>query len=206
MFKEDNFCPNFQEIFNRQGTNTKFFFVGLFICGDLVESRPGWDVVTRQSAFHQPLHPQAQAVQFVVDLQGGGAAGAARFARWVVVTGTGSRFTPRRWPPLVLGRPAVVVFPGVDGLEQTQVLFVAVQSEHVAGVVSPVVAPVVFVDLRGVLSVFQQRGHPLAVLVQVQEGEVKRQTPGRELTQTHRKRLETTEPAFLQTYGEDAER
>lgn len=172
-------------VFNRQGTNTKFF-VGLFICGDLVESRPGWDVVTRQSAFHQPLHPQAQPVQFVVDVQGGGAAGAVRFTRRMIVTGAGSQLPPGR-SPLVLGRLTVVVFPGVDGLEQTQVLFVAIQSEHVASEVPPPVTAVVFVcvDMRDVLSIFQQRVHPLAVLVQVQEGEVQRQTPRRELTRRH---------------------
>lgn len=148
--------------------------------GDLVESWPGWDVVPRQSAFHQPLHPQAQAVQFVVDLQGGGAAGAVRFAGWEIVTRTGSHLAPRR-PRLVLRRLTVMVLPRVDGFEQAQVLLVAVQSEHVARVVDPSVPPVVLVgiNLHGVLSVLQQRGHPLAVLVQVQEGEVQRQTPGR---------------------------
>ena len=53
-------------------TGNPFFSVfDLFTGSNLVESRPSRDVVTRQSALHQSFHPQPQAVQLVVDLQGG---------------------------------------------------------------------------------------------------------------------------------------
>ncbi|TNN48603.1 hypothetical protein EYF80_041190 [Liparis tanakae] len=140
-------------------------------------SGPRGDVVARQGALHQPLHPQSQAVQFVMDLQGGQAAGSFGSARRVVVAGAGPG-PPRDAAPFVLGGLAVGVFPGVDGPEQTEVLLVAVECQHKTGVVHLVSPPVVLVHLHGVLGVLQQRVHPLAVFVNIQEGEMQRQAPG----------------------------
>lgn len=58
----------------------------------------------------------------------------------------------------------------------------AVQGQHKPGVVRSTAPAVVLVriDLRRVLSVFQQRAHPLAVFVEVQEGEVQRLGPADE--------------------------
>ncbi|KAG7226941.1 hypothetical protein INR49_022236, partial [Caranx melampygus] len=60
-------------------------------------------------------------------------------------------------------------------------------SPHEAGVVNFVASSVVLicVDLHGVLGELQQRVHPLAVLVNVQEGEMQRQAPGREKDKHH---------------------
>lgn len=109
----------------------------------------------------------------MVDLQGGYAASSVGFTWWVVIAGTGPR-PPARGGSFILGRLAVEVFPGVDGLKQTQVLFMTVKCQHVAGVVHLAVCPfvVVGIDLHGVLGVLQQCVHPLAVLVKIQEGEM----------------------------------
>lgn len=134
-------------------------------------------MVARQRALHQPLHPQAQPVQFVVDLQGGQAAGSVGFAGRVVLVG------PRASRAFVLGRLGVGVLAGVDGFEHAEVLLVAVEGQHQARVVNSgvpslvVVAAAAAVGLRGVLGEFQEAVHPLPVLVQVQEGEVQRQAP-----------------------------
>jgi len=167
--------------------------------GDLVQAGPGGDVVAWQSPLHQPLHPQPQPVQLVVDLQGGHGSRAVGLALRrlrgvvvvvvvvVVVAGTGPRAAqPRRPTPgrprLVLGRPVVGVLAGVHGLEEAQVLLVAVERQHVAGVVRPAAGPlvvVVVVAAHGVLRVLQQGVHPLAVLVHVQEREMQSHTPAR---------------------------
>lgn len=134
-------------------------------------------MVARQRALHQPLHPQAQPVQFVVDLQGGQAAGSVGFAGRVVLVG------PRASRAFVLGRLGVGVLAGVDGFEHAEVLLVAVEGQHQARVVNSgvpslvVVAAAAAVGLRGILGEFQEAVHPLPVLVQVQEGEVQRQAP-----------------------------
>lgn len=118
----------------------------------------------------------------MVDLQGGHAAGSVGFAWRVVFTGTGPRPPPRS-APFVLGRLTVMVFPGVDRLKKTEVLLVAVECQHIAGVVHLVVSSIVLVciNLCGVLGVFQQSVHPLAVLVNIQEGEMQRHAPRREM-------------------------
>lgn len=135
-------------------------------------------MVAGQRALHQSLHPQAQAVQFVVDLQGGHAAGSVGLACGVVIVGP--------WPAgggnaFVLRRLTVEVLPSVDGLEHAEVLLVAVERQHEAGVVHLVASPlfIVCVDLRGVLGVFQESVHPLLVLVEIQEGEMQRHAPAR---------------------------
>lgn len=136
-------------------------------------------MVARQRALHQPLHPQTQPVQFVVDLQGRQAAGSVGFAGRVVLVG------PRasRAAAFVLGRLGVGVLTGVDGFEHAEVLLVAVEGQHQARVVNSgvpslvVAAAAATVGLRGVLGEFQEAVHPLPVLVQVQEGEVQSQAP-----------------------------
>lgn len=138
-------------------------------------------MVARQRALHQPLHPQTQPVQFVVDLQGGQAAGSVGFAGRVVLVGPGASRAAAA--AFVLGRLGVGVLAGVDGFEHAEVLLVAVEGQHQARVVNSgvpslvVAAAAAAVGLRGVLGEFQEAVHPLPVLVQVQEGEVQRQAP-----------------------------
>lgn len=141
-------------------------------------------MVARQRALHQPLHPQTQPVQFVVDLQSGQAAGSVGFAVRVVLVGPrASRAAAAA--AFVLGRLGVGVLAGVDGFEHAEVLLVAVEGQHQARVVNSGVSSLVVaaaaaaaaVGLRGVLGEFQEAVHPLPVLVQVQEGEVQRQAP-----------------------------
>jgi len=148
----------------------------LFTGGYFVQSWPRGDVVARQGALHEPLHPQSQAVQFVMDLQGGQAARSFGSARRMVVAEAGPG-PPHGTAPFVLGGLAIWVFPSVDGPKQTEVLLVAVKCQHKTGVVHLVTPPVVLVDLHGVLGVFQQRVHPLAMLVNIQEGEMQCQAP-----------------------------
>lgn len=138
-------------------------------------------MVAGQRALHQSLHPQAQPVQFVVDLQGGRAAGSVGFAARVVRPSCAAAAAP-----FVLGSLGAGVLAGVDGFEHAEVLLVAVEGQHEACVVNCGVPSLVFVvvaaaavDLCGVRGEFQEAVHPLPVLVQVQEGEVQRQTPVR---------------------------
>lgn len=131
-------------------------------------------MVAGQRALHQSLHPQAQPVQFVVDLQGGRAAGSVGFASRVVrppCAAVAAAF--------VLRSLGVGVLAGVDGFEHAEVLLVAIEGQHEACVVDAGVPSLVFVaavtvDLCGVRGEFQEAVHPPAVLVQVQEGEVQR--------------------------------
>lgn len=131
-------------------------------------------MVAGQRALHQPLHPQAQPVQFVVDLQGGHAAGPVGSASRVV--------WPRSAAGFILGHLAVGVLARVDGSEHAEVLLVAVEGQNEARVVSwgvPSLVFVVAVDLHGVRGEFQEAGYPVPVFVQVQEGEVQSQAPER---------------------------
>lgn len=74
-----------------QELNMKPFHIDLLTWCDLVKPWPGRNVVTRQGALHEPFHPKPQAVQFVVNLQGGCAAGSTGFALRMTVTGAGPR-------------------------------------------------------------------------------------------------------------------
>lgn len=141
---------------------------------DVVQTGPGGDLVAGQRALHQSLHPQAQPVQFVVDLQGGRAAGSVGFAGGVVRPSCAAAAAA-----FVLGSLGVGVLPGVDGFEHAEVLLVAVEGQNEACVVDAGVSSLVFVvaanaavGLRGVRGEFQEAVHPPPVLVQVQEGEV----------------------------------
>lgn len=137
-------------------------------------------MVAGQRALHQPLHPQAQPVQFVVDLQSGHAARSVGSAGRVSRPSGGATAAG-----FVLRRLGVRVLAGVDGLEYAKVLLVAVEGQNEARVVDSGDPLLVFVvaaaavDLRAVRGEFQEAVHPLAVFVQVQEGEVQRQAPER---------------------------
>lgn len=139
-------------------------------------------MVAGQRALHQSLHPQAQPVQFVVDLQCGRAAGSAGFAARVVrPPRAAAAAAATAATAFILGSLGVGVLAGVDGFEHAKVLFVAVEGQHEACVVNSGVPSLVFVvaaaaavNLCAVWGEFQEAVHPLPVLVQVQEGEVQR--------------------------------
>lgn len=101
-------------------------------------------------------------------------------------TGPGTRVRARPGPgpgpgrsPAVRGKGglrgrATVVVPGKDGSEEAKVLLVAVEGQDVASTVWRILIVRVALTLLIKASRAKQRRHPVAMLISVQKGEVKR--------------------------------
>lgn len=159
-------------------TSTASHNVILFVGCYLLQARPSRDVVPGQGSLHQPLHPQAKPVQFVVDLEGGGGSGPRDGLAGGLLLSWPGPAPPCSSSGRLLSGLAVQVLTRIDGFEEAEVLFVAIEGQDISGIVHLVAGIIlVIIGVHGVLGKFQKCVHPFAVLVHIQEGEVECQAP-----------------------------